>query len=299
MDNRFDNKIALITGAGKGLGRAYALWLAARGATVVVNNRVRPGAPSSAQVVVDEIVRNGGKAVADEHSVEDEAGSRAMVDSVFDRFGRLDILICNAGISADIPFQKIALEKLREIIDVNLWGTLYPLHSALPRMLANGSGRIVLTTSQAGFFGETGSVAYASSKAAMIGMARSIARDVADADIRINLIAPAAYTPMSQKNVDPKWSEYMSPDKVAPVVGWLCSEACRRSGMIFNAGAGRVRRVKVVEGAPVEIPGDDMSACWPALDDMSQAVEAKSSFGSGEVLMPEMFAAMPQMVDQR
>lgn len=295
----FDNRVALITGAGKGLGRAYALWLAARGARVIVNNRVHAGVPSSAQAVADEIVRKGGHAVADEHAVEDEASSRAMIDAAFERFGRLDILICNAGVADDTPFQEVALASVRKIIDINLWGTLYPVHSALPRMLARGYGRIVLTTSQAGLFGQTGSVAYATSKAAMIGMARSIARDVGDADIRVNLIAPAAYTPMSQKDIDAKWSEYMSPEKVAPVVGWLCSEACHDSGMIFNAGAGRVRRVKVVESAPVEIPGEDLSVCWPALDNMSDAVEAKSSFGSGQILMPELFGALPEMIGKR
>ena len=102
-------------------------------------------------------------------------------------------------------------------------------------MLAAGYGRIVLTTSQAGLFGQTGGAAYASSKAAMIGLERSIARDVGDADIRINLVAPAAFTPMSQRHIDPKWSEYLSSAKVAPVVGWLSSTACRGSGMIFSS----------------------------------------------------------------
>lgn len=299
MNPRFDEKIVLITGAGKGLGRAYAEWFAARGATVVVNNRVHPGVPSAAQAVADAIVRGGGKAVADEHAVQNEAGSRSMIQSVLHRFGRLDVLICNAGISDNTPFQQISVDKVREVIETNLWGTIYPLHAALPQMLAAGYGRIVLTTSQAGLFGQTGSVAYASSKAAMIGMARSIARDVGNADIRINLVAPAAYTSMSASDVDPKWSEYMSPAKVAPVVGWLCSDQCYASGMIFNAGAGRVRRVKILESAPVEIAGEDMGACWPALDDMSAAVEASSSFDSGRVLMPELFAGTPDLVGKR
>lgn len=299
MSIRFDGQIALITGAGKGLGRAYAMWLAERGATVVVNNRSHPGVPSSAQQVVDEIEQAGGCAVADEHSVQDEKGSRAMIESAIERFGKLDILVCNAAISDNTPFQDISLNRVREVIDINLWGTLCPVHAALPHMLRQGFGRIVLTTSQAGLFGEAGSVAYATSKAAMIGMARSIARDVGAADIRTNLIAPAAFTPMSASNVDARWSDYMSPLKVAPVVGWLCSKDCTKSGMIFNAGAGRVRRVKVLEGNPVEISNDDMSACWPTLDDMNNAVEAESSFGSGQVLMPEMFAAMPDMVDKR
>ena len=136
----------------------------------------------------------------------------------------------------------------------------------------------------------------------MIGMARALARDAHDAgdlDIRINVIAPAAFTPMSSKALAPKWEEFLSPFKVAPVVGWLASEGCQKSGLIFNVGAGRMRRVKVLEGRPLEIPNEDVGALWPALDDMSGALEASSSFGSGEVLMPELFAAEPDMVGKR
>ena len=299
MNLRFDKQVALITGAGKGLGRAYALWLAARGASVVVNNRVRPGAASSAQAVVEEITRAGGIALADEHAVESEAGAASMVEAAFSRFGRLDILICNAAISENVAFQEASLEHIRELLNVNLWGTIYVVHAALPRMLAARYGRVVLTTSQAGLYGQTGGTSYACSKSAMIGLARGIARDVGDVDVKINTIAPAAYTPMSQKDVDARWSEFMSPFKVAPVVGWLCSSACNTSGLILNVGAGRIRRAKVMEGAAVEIKNEDVAACWPALDDMSNAVEAKSSFDSGMVLMPELFAADTAMIDKR
>lgn len=298
--NAFNQRVALVTGAGKGLGRAYALWLARHGATVVVNNRKRPGVPSSAQAVVDEIIAAGGKAFVDEHSVEVEVGAREMIEGAIARAGQLDILVCNAAIDEHFtPFRDISLDTLREIMDINLWGTLYPVHAAWKHMLGRAYGRIILTSSQAGLFGQSASVGYSTSKAAMIGMARALTRDASDAgdaDIRINIIAPAAYTPMSSQALDPKWAEFLSPFKVAPVVGWLASEDCRRSGMIFNVGAGRMRRVKVLEGKPLDIPDEDVSALWPALDDMSGAIEASSSFGSGEVLMPELFAADPDMV---
>lgn len=282
---RFDGKVALITGAGKSLGRAYALWMAARGAAVVVNNRVHPGVRSSARAVADEIVSAGGRAVADEHSVEREEGAREMVETAYRHFGRLDILVCNAAISlVNAPLQSMTLEQLREVIDVNLWGTLLPLHAAFPRMIEAGYGRIVLTTSQVGLFGRAGSSAYACSKSAMIGLARAAGWDGDAHNVRINVVAPAAFTAMS--TLPPRFKEIIAPEKVAPAVGWLCSDACNASGMILNVGAGRVRRVKVQEGRVVEIPGDDFGACWPALEDMTDAVEARDSTGSGAVLIP-------------
>ena len=282
---RFDGRVALITGAGKSLGRAYALWLAARGAAVVVNNRTHPGQPSSAQSVVDEIVAAGGRAIADGNSVEDEQGALAMVQAAFDAFGRLDILVCNAAISrVNRPFQSMSIDEIREVIDINLWGTLLPLHAAFPRMIEAGYGRIVLTTSQVGLFGRAGSSAYACSKSAMIGLARAVGWDGAAHNIRVNVVAPAAYTAMS--TLPPRFRDIIAPEKVAPAVGWMCSDACNESGMIFNVGAGRVRRVKVQEGRVIEIPGDDFGACWPALEDMTDAIEAKDNAGSGAVLIP-------------
>lgn len=286
MSTRFDGRVALITGAGKGLGRAYALWMAARGAAVVVNNRVHEGVPSSAQAVVEEIRKAGGKAIADEHAVQEDADARAMVDAAIAAFGRLDILVCNAAISLpNVPFHEVPLARVREVMDINLWGTLYPLHAALPGMLKQGYGRVVLTTSQVGLFGRAGTAPYACSKTAMIGLARSVGWEGHERNIRVNVVAPAAYTTMSQA-IGPRFAEVLSPFKVAPVVGWLSSDACDRSGMIFNVGAGRVRRVMLHEGAVVEIPDDDMAACWPALDDMTGAVEAKDSTASGAILIP-------------
>jgi NAD(P)-dependent dehydrogenase (short-subunit alcohol dehydrogenase family) len=187
----FEGRVALITGAGKSLGRAYALWLAAQGAAVVVNNRVHPGVPSSAQAVVDEIVAAGGRAIADGHSVEDAAGARAMVDAAYTAFGRLDILVCNAGISrVNRPFQSMSIDEIREVVDVNLWGTLLPLHAAFPRMVEAGYGRIVLTTSQVGLFGRAGSSAYACTKSAMIGLARAVGWDGHPHNVRVNVVAP-------------------------------------------------------------------------------------------------------------
>ena len=205
----------------------------------------------------------------------------------------MDLLVCNAAIDEHFtPFRDISLNTLREIMDINLWGTMYPVHAAWKHMLGRAYGRIILTSSQAGLFGQSASVGYSTSKAAMIGMARALTRDASDAgdaDIRINVIARAAFTPMSSKALDPKWAEFLSPFKVAPVVGWLASELCDRSGMILHAGCGRVRRVKLMGAPRVEIRNEDMEACWPQLDNMEGAEESASSFHAGKLMNPELY----------
>lgn len=283
---RFDGRSALITGAGKGLGRAYAVWLAARGARVVVNNRVHANVPSSAQAVVAEIIAAGGEAVADDHNVETEAGARAMVETAITAFGGLDILICNAAISlVNTPFTELTSSQFQEILAVNVWGTFYPLHAALPGMIAAGHGRVVLTTSHIALYGRPGSSAYGCSKAAVLGLARSVAHDVAAYDIEINVIAPGAYTQLSNA-LGPEFAETASAQKVAPVVGWMCSAACRESGMILCAGGGRVRRARIMEGDALEVTEANATEVIPGLSEMSCAVEAPNAASSGQILIP-------------
>lgn len=286
-------RVALVTGAGKGLGRAYALWLSSHGAQVVVNNRAHAGKPSSAQAVVEEIRAAGGNAVADEHAVEDEAGGQAMVDAALRAYGRIDAVICNAGVTHYAEYDQLSVADFRRVMDINFWGSVHPVLAALPHMRDAGFGRIILTASTAGLFGQPKSAYYAASKSAMIGFVRSLAIDIGESkDIRVNIISPAGFTDMARQHIDARHEEFMSPARVAPVVGWLASAACNRSGLILRAGCGRVRRAMIMEGRPIEIPGEDVAACWPALDDMSGAVEAATSFESGKVLMPEVFAGM-------
>lgn len=290
MKPNFEGRTALVTGAGKGLGRAYALWLAARGANVVVNNRVHPDRPSSAQAVCDEIRQAGGKAVPDEHAVETEAGGRAMVNTALQAFGQLDILVCNAGIVCNARYDEMSAGDFHRVMDVNFWGSMYPAIAALPLMSRAGYGRIIMTVSTAGLFGQASSPYYGASRSALIGFVRSVARDIeADKDIRINMISPAGYTDMARAHIDPKFEEFMSPSKVAPVVGWLASERCQRSGLILHAGCGRVRRIKIMGAPRLEIHDDDVDACWPGLDDMSGAEEALSSFDAGRAMNPELY----------
>ncbi|ABQ66705.1 short-chain dehydrogenase/reductase SDR [Rhizorhabdus wittichii RW1] len=282
----FTGRTAIVTGAAKGLGRAYARWLAARGCAVVASNRPAADGGSAAQATVDEIVAAGGRAVAHDGPVESEAAAAELADLALSRFGGIDILVSNAGVVRWGEFGAVTADDMREVIDINLWGCIHGLKAAWPAMTARGYGRIVLTASSAGLWGQMRSPAYGASKAAMIGLARSIALDVPEgADIRINVIAPAAYTPMSAAHFDEKWADYASADRVAPVVGWLASDRCGSSGGIYHAGAGHVRRVQILEG-----PIEELSS--GPIDEVMARLEPKpewtSSFASGAELMPEL-----------
>ena len=282
-------RVVVVTGASNGLGRSYALWLAANGARVMVNNRLAPDGRSTASQVAAEIRARGGIALADDHSVADEAGCRAIVAATLAEFGRVDAVVCNAGQSAPIDVHAPDLAEFRAVMDVNFWGSVTLALAALPYMLDSGWGRIVLTTSGAGWFGDPGSAFYGASKSALLGFARSLALDVHGRGV--NMISPSAFTSMSARfNLGQRTNDAMSPDLVAPVVGWLCSDACDRSGLVLHAGCGRVRRIMVYGGPAVDIEGGDVGACWPALDDMTGAREAASSLDSGAAsLRPRNF----------
>jgi NAD(P)-dependent dehydrogenase (short-subunit alcohol dehydrogenase family) len=278
-------RVVVVTGARQGLGRSYAHWFAAAGASVVVNGRPAADGSSSVTGVVEEIRSAGGSAIGDDHSIGAEAGCRALIDTALSEFGRVDTVVCNAAISKRTDVAAPDLAAFRDVMDVNFWGSVNVALTALPHMLESGWGRIVLTMSSAGLFGDAGSAYYAASKSALLGFVRSIAADVDGRGVRINLISPSAFTSLSARfDLGAAYNRAMSPDLVAPVVGWLGSDGCDRSGLILHAGCGRVRRVQVVGGPAVDIPGGDVEQCWPQLDDMTAAHEAGSSLESGSVL---------------
>ena len=254
---RFDGRAAIVTGAGKGLGRAYALLLAARGAAVVVNNRKREpaGTKGSADLVVDEIKAAGGKAVANYDSVESRESGARMVQAALDAFGRLDILVNNAGIDQHAALHNISLEDFERVFAVNFFGSLYVTKAALPLMREKNHGRIVFSTSSAGLYGLHGLTAYSASKGAIIAFMRALAQEVGRRGIRANAIAPYALTPMTERQgVDT--SQLHGPELVAPLVAWLASEQCSANGETFIAGSGHFGRAWAVENAGVKLPAD-------------------------------------------
>ena len=263
MPNPFDNKVVAITGAGKGLGRAYAIHFARLGASVVVNNRRHAGEDqSSAEHVVAEITSAGGKAVAEYSSVENPAAGNKLLTCALDNYGRIDCLIANAGITESSSFYKQTLENFREVLEINLLGTVNVVHPVFRHMVEQQNGNIVVSTSSAGLFGEFGLPAYSTSKAALIGLVHSLSQEGAANNIRVNAIAPYAATQMTADYLPVELNQRLDPEHVAPVVAWLASGVA--SGEILIAGGGRVARARMKTTYSMPLPDDD-SYAWQQL----------------------------------
>ncbi len=255
---RFDGRAALVTGAGKGLGRAYALLLAGRGAAVVVNNRKREaaGEKGSADRVVDEIRAAGGKAIANYDSVESREAGERMVKAALDAFGRLDILVNNAGVDQHAALHNTPIADFERVFNINFFGSVYGTKAALPRMREKNYGRIVFSTSSAGLYGLHGLTAYSASKGALIALTRALAQECARRGIRVSAVAPYALTPMTERQgVDT--SQLHGPELVAPLVAWLASEQCSANGETFIAGSGHFGRAWAVENAGVKLAAEN------------------------------------------
>ncbi|CAN5528499.1 SDR family oxidoreductase [soil metagenome] len=248
------DRVVIVTGAGKGLGRAYALDLAARGACVVVNNRwTDRDQPSSAQAVVAEIRAQGGQAVANLDPAEEPETGAALVDQALAEFGRLDAVVSNAGVPETLRLHRQTSEGFRKVFDINFFGAFHLVHAAWSALSAAPAGRIVVSASSAGLHGGDGMAAYAASKAALIGLVRGLAVEGRPRNLRINAIAPYAVTAMTQQHLAPALADRMDPAAVAPLVSWLASEACDVTGQTLVSGGGRVRIATAVEGQPVAI----------------------------------------------
>ncbi|MDY0064913.1 MAG: SDR family NAD(P)-dependent oxidoreductase [Steroidobacteraceae bacterium] len=246
--NGFRGRVAIVTGAGQGLGRAYAVYFAARGARVLVNNRRRTGESSSADQVVEIIRSAGGEALANHDTVEDPQSGVRMVEQALQAWGRVDILVSNAGVEQHCTFHKIAREDFHKIFAINFFGALYAAHAAYSRMREAGYGRIVLSTSSAGLHGLHGLSAYASSKAALIALTRTLAAEGKSRNVLCNAIAPYAATRMTARQDNPEFLATMRPELVSPMVGYLASAQTRLNGEVIVAGKGAFRRAAMVEG---------------------------------------------------
>jgi NAD(P)-dependent dehydrogenase (short-subunit alcohol dehydrogenase family) len=257
-DLRFDGRVAVVTGGGRGLGRSYALLLASRGAKVVVND---PGGgltgdgADAAPVddVVREIIAAGGEAVACTDSVATAAGGNAIIDSALDTFGRIDILVHNAGNVRRGSLKEMSHEDFDAVLDVHLGGAFNVARPAFPVMCEAGYGRIVLTSSIGGLYGNQGVANYAAAKAGVIGLSNVAALEGAADGVKCNVIVPAAVTRMAA-GIDTSAYPPMGPELVAPVVGWLAHESCSVNGEIFIALAGRVARAVITETPGVYRP---------------------------------------------
>jgi NAD(P)-dependent dehydrogenase (short-subunit alcohol dehydrogenase family) len=247
----FDGKVALISGAGGGLGRQHALLLASRGALVVVNDLggAVDGSGSdvgAAQKVANEIKALGGEAVADTNSVATPDGGAAMVKSAIDNFGRIDIVVNNAGILRDKSFHNMEPSLMNPVFDVHLKGAFHVTQPAFVHMREQGFGRIVSTSSAAGIFGNFGQTNYGAAKMGLVGLTRVLAIEGAKYNIKANAIAPLALTRMTETLLG-GLGEKLGPEFVSPVVAYLAHQDCPVSGEIFSVGGGRVARIFIGE----------------------------------------------------
>jgi NAD(P)-dependent dehydrogenase (short-subunit alcohol dehydrogenase family) len=277
----FEGRVAVVTGAGRGLGRAYARLLAERGAKVVVNDlggsmEGEGSDAGPAQKVVDQIVGAGGEAVADTHDVSTPAGGEAIIGTAIETFGRIDVLVNNAGIIRYAGLPEIELDNLERHLAVHLLGSFNTMRAAWPHFVEQGYGRVVLTTSS-GMFGMDNNLSYAAAKAGTVGMARSAKLAGEPHNIKVNLIAPAAMTrmgggPEEEPTETAEGMPYMPSAAVAPMVAYLAHENCPVSGEIYTAGAGRFARVFLAstegyahEGGDASV--EDVAKNWDAIND--------------------------------
>jgi NAD(P)-dependent dehydrogenase (short-subunit alcohol dehydrogenase family) len=262
MTIRFDGRVAIVTGAGGGLGRQHALALAARGARVVVNDLGgtldgNGGAPTAAQAVVDEIRAAGGEAIANGASVTDASAIQAMVEEVARVWGRVDILVNNAGILRDKSFSKMALDDFRLVVEVHLMGAVNCTKAVWELMRAQNYGRIVMTTSSSGLFGNFGQSNYGAAKMALVGLMQTLAIEGEKNNIRVNCLAPTAATRMTENLMPAAVLKLLQPESVTPGLLALVTENAPTRA-ILCAGAGSFERahITLTEGIFVGLPDD-------------------------------------------
>jgi len=274
-DLGYDGKVAIITGAGGGLGRQHALLLAKRGALVVVNDLGgnidgTGGDASAAQKVVDEIKAAGGEAVADHNSVATPEGGAAIVKTAVDTFGRVDIVVNNAGILRDKSFHNMSPDLMNPVFDVHLKGAFHVTQPAWVLMREQGYGRIISTSSAAGIFGNFGQTNYGAAKLGLVGFTRVLAVEGAKYNIKANAIAPLALTRMTEDLMG-ALADKLDPAQVSPIVAWLAHEDCPVTGQVYSVGGGRVANVFFGETQGYTKPGhslEDVRDNWEAI--MSQ-----------------------------
>jgi 3-hydroxy-3-methylglutaryl CoA synthase/NAD(P)-dependent dehydrogenase (short-subunit alcohol dehydrogenase family)/putative sterol carrier protein len=295
---RFDGRVAIVTGAGAGLGRDYALNLAERGAKVVVNDLGGApdgsgGAKGPADQVVEEIKAAGGEAVANYDSVATPEGGQAIVDTAIQAFGKVDILINNAGILRDKTLVKMEPENWDAVMDVHLKGAYNVTRPAFIKMRENRFGRIVLTTSAAGLYGNFGQTNYSAAKTGLIGFMNTLKLEGEKHDIRVNTVAPVAATRLTQDILPPDLLEKLKPEFVTPLVLFYCSDQCDDTGLIVNAGMGYFNRAALVTG-PGSALGDGTKP--PTLEDIHKSWEAINSMEGAEEF-PNITAAFGPMMN--
>ncbi|KIF65842.1 3-oxoacyl-ACP reductase [Streptomyces sp. AcH 505] len=287
MAIRFDGRVAIVTGAGNGLGRAHALGLAALGAKVVVNDfgGARDGTGGSlgpADAVVEEIRKAGGEAISDGADVSNFDQVQAMVAKATALWGSVDLLVANAGILRDKSFAKMEPDDFRKVVDVHLIGTFNCCKAVWNGMRERNYGRIVITTSSSGLFGNFGQANYGAAKAAMAGLMNVLAEEGRKTNIRVNTISPTAATRMTEELLPPQALQLMKPESITPAVLYLLSEDAP-TRTIMGAGAGSFAVIKIMESEGINLSQADwtpdaVAAHFKEIGDMSKAQALEGAF---------------------
>ncbi len=296
----FTGRVAIVTGAGGGLGRAHALALAARGSRVLVNDlggtsngasngNSNGGSPAAAQAVVDEITAAGGQALANGASVTDPTAVQAMVAQAMQAWGRVDILVNNAGILRDKSFAKMTLDDFRAVLDVHLMGAVHCTQAVWPHMMARKFGRIVMTTSSSGLFGNFGQANYAAAKMALVGLMQTLSIEGAKHGIHVNCLAPTAATRMTEGLMPPDVLAALQPEAVVPALLWLASDAApTRAIACAGAGTFAAAHITLTQGLHLGLGADtpeQLAAAWAQVCERAgdQVPASGAAQGSNEV----------------
>ena len=283
MTVRFDNRVAIVTGAGNGLGRSHALLLASRGAKVVVNDPGaavdgKGGAHTPADKVVDEIKAAGGVAVANYDSVADAKSAANIVKTAVDSFGTVDIVVNNAGVLRDKTFHNMTTDDFDFVVKVHFLGTAYVTHAAWPILRAKAYGRVVVTSSNSGIYGTFGQANYGGAKLAVVGFMNALRLEGQKYNIMMNALAPIAATRMTDALMPAPVLEKLKPEFVSPMVAYLCSEQCQRTGDIWSAGGGTFARIEYREAEGLRIDGRA-----PTVEDVMENIDKIADVSASRV----------------
>ncbi|HWF70846.1 MAG TPA: SDR family oxidoreductase [Mycobacterium sp.] len=280
------DRVVVVTGAGGGLGREYALTLAKEGASVIVNDlggsRDGTGAGHNmADQVVEEIKAAGGRAAANYDSVAEPEGAENIIKTALDEFGKVDGVVSNAGILRDGTFHKMSFENWDAVLKVHLYGGYNVIRAAWPHFREQSFGRVVVATSTSGLFGNFGQANYGAAKLGLVGLINTLAQEGAKYNIKTNAVAPIAATRMTEDILPPEVLKNLTPDFVAPVVAYLCTEEVPDTDSIFIVGGGKVQRTALFqnEGVTFKTPPsvDEIAGHWAEIEDLSAAKQADFS----------------------